>query len=360
MNAKRKDMAKRSALSLDSMTTRQCNCLPLSPLHLVRPQGREDEGYEGYEQVIPVSQELGKQVHLTLEKYFPRTTPFSMLLLHVSQWEYKQVAQQSAIVHLRHRFHAPESFLEQVLTNVRRAIRTSDQFLTQSSAGAVLFFPDVDQRGIYSILERIYRNVSLLQAETVIPPLKYETDILLGIGSYPEPGTSIEHLLFQASVPAQQFTLRPAITPQFWGIATAIAPVIAHLPLEAEAEHQSGGKQKHITLPSLPTMQTTNEPIEIAEPMTPMTPMAGNSTVQVPFMHLPAQLPKRLKHLIPYPLALELHCAPVGRDHHYLTVALADPSDRNAIERLKDVTGMTIFPVCCNEDALNELLTQAW
>ena len=354
MNAKRKDTAKRSALSLDSMVTRRCNCQPLSSLYLVRLQEQEDEGYE---QVIPVSQELGQQVHLALEEYFPRTRPFSMLLLHISQWEYKQVAQQTAIIHERHRFHAPKSFLQQVLRNVRRAIRGSDQILTHSGAGAALFFPNVDQHGIYSILERVYRNVSLLQAETVIPPLKYETDILLGIGSYPEPGVSIEHLLSQTGVPAQRFTLRPALTPQFWGIAPADVP----LSLETETEHQLTGKQKRMAAPSLPVVQTTNEPVEIAEAMAPVASnIAILPTPQVPFMHLPAQLPKRLKHLIPYPIALKLRCAPVGRDHHYLTVALADPTDKGAIERLKDMTGMTIFPVCCDIEALNELLTQAW
>ena len=231
----------------------------------VQAQGQEDEGCE---QVIPVSQELGQRVHLALEEYFPRTTPLSMLLLHISQWEYKQVAPQSALIHQRHRFHAPDSFLEQVLTNMRRAIRGRDQILTYPGAGAVLFFPNVDERGIYSILDRVYRNVTLLQAETVIPPLKYETDILIGIGSYPEPGISIEQLLSQTSVPAQRFTLRPAITPQFWGLASTVAP----LSLEAEGEQQSGGKQKRMT------EQATNEATEITASTSPTSSISSMSS----------------------------------------------------------------------------------
>ena len=352
MNAKRKDTAKRSALSLDSLARRQCHCLPLSSRRRLHAQSGQ---YDGDEQVIPVAQELAQAVHQALEQHFPRIAPFSMLLLHVSQWEYRQIAQSGGIVHQRHRFHAPESFLEQVLTNVHRAIRDSDQVLMHPGACAALLFPDVDQRGVYSILERIYRNVSLLQAETVIPPLKYETDVLMGVGSYPEPGTSIEQMLAQAEVPARRFTLRPAINSQFWDIT----PNVPHLSAELEVGSQFNSKQKRTGASPLPTTQMAHEHMqEIAEPAA--SGGSSLSTIQVPFMQLPLKLPPRLKNLIPYALAVELRCAPVGRDHHYLTVALANPADTSAISRLQDATGMTIFPVTCDIEALNKLLAQAW
>ena len=77
-------------------------------------------------------------------------------------------------------------------------------------------------------------------------------------------------------------------------------------------------------------------------------------------MQLPSQLPKRLKHLIPHPLALELRCAPVGRDHGRLTIAMADPMNTKALDRLKEITGLTIFAVSCAEEALNTLLANKW
>ena len=40
----------------------------------------------------------------------------------------------------------------------------------------------------------------------------------------------------------------------------------------------------------------------------------------IPFMQLPTRLPQRLKQLIPYQLALEIRCAPVGRDQQHRIV----------------------------------------
>lgn len=341
MNLKRK--AKRGSVSLSQTITRSCSCLPLSSLHAADLQ---EYGEEGNEQIVLASQELTMHVRQALAAYFPRTTPFSLLLLHVSQWEYKQVSQQSTVVHVRHRFHAPESVLEQVLTNVRRAIRGNDLLLTHAGTGASLLFPEVDRNGMYVILERIFRNVNLLQAETLLPPLRYETDILIGAGSYPEPGPSLEHLLYHASLPARRLNLRPAITSQFWerdGFSGTTRP--------EEDKRQAVGalarKQKRVATAQAQRVETE-------------TMASQGKAHHVPFMQLPTQLSQRLKHFIPHAIASELRCAPVGRDHQYLTVAMANPTDERAITRLKETTGMTIFPVSCDEDALNELLAEKW
>jgi len=80
----------------------------------------------------------------------------------------------------------------------------------------------------------------------------------------------------------------------------------------------------------------------------------------IPFLHLPEKLPAHLTQLIPHYLACELRCAPVGRDHHALTVAMADPLDIEKRSRLQSVTGMTIFPVACKEEDLDALLANTW
>ena len=80
----------------------------------------------------------------------------------------------------------------------------------------------------------------------------------------------------------------------------------------------------------------------------------------VPFMQLPTKLPTRLKQLIPHSIALELRCAPVGRDHHCLTVAMADPTNTVAIDYLTAKTGLTIFPVSCDVTVLDMLLASKW
>ena len=80
----------------------------------------------------------------------------------------------------------------------------------------------------------------------------------------------------------------------------------------------------------------------------------------VPFMRLPEDVPPRLRQLIPYQLAVELRCAPVGRHHHTLTVAMADPLNVASAQRLHDATGLIIFPVACEEKDLDGLLSKAW
>jgi len=323
MSYKRREATGHSTASIETLTGERCTCLSLSPL---LPVPYKDDASDSCG-ITPASQEMHRDIRLRLHHYFPRSTPLSMLLLHISQLEHIHIAPQTAVLHQRQRFHAPASFLEQVIVNVRRAIRCDDQLLIQDGIGAALILPDVDQQGMYSILERVYQSVRLLQSETVIPPLKRETDIVMGIGSYPESATSLELLLCHASSTVHRLTLRPAIMAQVWHGKDAAS--VASKPLERFVEQ--------------------------AESVSENT-ARGN----VPFMQLPVKLPARLKNLIPYALALELRCAPVGRDHHCLTVAVADPTDRETLQRLREITGMTIFLVTCEVAALDALLAEKW
>lgn len=323
MSYKRREATGHSTTSIETLAGERCTCLPLSPL---LPVPHKDDASDSCD-ITPASQEMYRDVRSRLHHYFPRSTPLSLLLLHISQLEHMHIVPQTAVLHERQRLHAPTSFLEQVIVNVRRAIRCSDQLLIQDGIGAALILPDVDGQGMYGILERVYQSVRLLQSETVIPPLKRETDIVIGIGSYPEPATSLEMLLCHASSTVHRLTLRPAIMAHLWnGKAT---PPTANKPLERFVEQAES----------------------ISENMA-----RGN----VPFMHLPVKLPARLKNLIPYSLALELRCAPVGRDHHCLTVAVADPTNYETLQRLREITGMTIFLVTCEVASLDTLLAEKW
>ncbi|MBV9710489.1 MAG: hypothetical protein JO011_06220 [Ktedonobacteraceae bacterium] len=269
---------------------------------------------------MPTSSALNSRLCNTLQTLFPRSTPISIFLLHISQWERTHSAHQSASSYQRQHYHASLELLEQVMTNVRRVMRADDQVLLQEHAGAIIIFPDVDQQGAYSILDRIYHSICLLQAETLIPPLTLDTTILMSMSTYPQPAPSMEQLLYFTGIPAHRFTLRPAIIPHSWHTSST--------PLETPS------KDEHI--------QNTK----------------GQSGF--PFMNLPSTLPLRLQHLIPHPLATELRCVPVGRDHHCLTVAMADPANNEQIQRLHAATGLTIFPVSCDPEALSTLLAKTW
>ncbi len=327
MNWKSRGASTPSLICIDTPATEDCCCSPLSSLHRVPREEQEASDASDAEQIIPVTAELNSGLRTTLHGFFPRSTSLSVLLLHIFQLEHIHITPQSVVLHKRLRYHAPGSFLDQVLANVRRTIRNSDQILTHDGAGAAIIFPGVDQHGAYTILERVHSSINLLQAETVIPPLKRETDILLGIGSYPEPGYSLEQLLYHTGLLVHRLTLRPAITTQLWS-AEPTSP--------EEATHDQD--------------QNNDDPLLFYN--------VRNSTV--PFMHLPTRLPARLKRFIPHHLALELRCAPIGRDHNCLTVALADPSDTYALQRLRTTTGMIIFPVSCEIAALNALLATEW
>ena len=300
---------------LDSPASHVCSCLPLSRLHQELWEDHA-ENPEQLTEVTPATLELNSSLRAQLENYFPRSTPLSVLLLHISQLEHIQINPKSAILYKykRHRYHVPASLLEQILINVRRTIRSSDHILVHVGAGIAIMLPDVDYEGSQTLLKRVYHSINLLQPETIIPPLKRETVITLGIGSYPNPGTSLEELLYQTGFIASRITLRPAVITQLYGTRSIRL-------VEVNLSDRNRG---------------------------------------IPFMQLPARLSSRLKHLIPYNLACELRCAPVGRDHNRLTVAMAFPTNAQAIESLRSTTGMTIFPVACEAQALDDLLEHCW
>jgi len=217
--------------------------------------------------------------------------------------------------------------MEQILVNMRRTIRSCDHILVHSSANLAVILPDVDQEGAQTLLERVYYSINLLQPETVIPPLKRETDITLGIGSYPKPGDLLEDLLYYTGFIAYRIILRPAVTTQLHGTRS--------IGLTEVDLYNRNQDEKNDSL-------------------------AAARSNGIPFLQLPTLLPSRLKHIIPYTLARELHCAPVGRDHNRLTVAMAFPTDIQSIDRLSAITGMAIFPVACEAKALDDLLDHSW
>ncbi len=311
---------------LDGPLPDHCTCLPLSALH----KASWDEQADNLEQLVevtPATTEMNSYLRTRLNSYFPRSAPMSILLLHISQLEHIHIVPKSAILHKRQRYHAPANLLEQILINVRRTIRSSDQVVIHAGASVAMILPDVDQEGAQTLLERVCYSINLLQPETVIPPLKRETDISIGIGSYPKPGASLEEMLYYTGFIAYRIILRPAVITQLHG---------------ARSIGSSEGIRSN---------RLQNEEDESL--------VAARSN-GIPYMQLPKRLAPSLKQLIPYVLALELRCVPVGRDHNRLTVAMAHPTDIKAIDRLREKTGMTIFPVACEAKALDELLVQSW
>jgi hypothetical protein len=79
----------------------------------------------------------------------------------------------------------------------------------------------------------------------------------------------------------------------------------------------------------------------------------------IPYLTLlPRTLPQSLQHLVNPKLAQELRCYPVGRERNMLTVAMLNPVDHSALDRLKQETGLHIFPVLTHPQALQVALEQ--
>ena len=79
----------------------------------------------------------------------------------------------------------------------------------------------------------------------------------------------------------------------------------------------------------------------------------------IPYLtFLPRKLPQSLQHLVNPKLAHELRCYPLGRERNMLTVAMLNPVDHSALDRLKQETGLHIFPVLTHAQALQVALEQ--
>jgi hypothetical protein len=79
----------------------------------------------------------------------------------------------------------------------------------------------------------------------------------------------------------------------------------------------------------------------------------------IPYLTLlPSKLPQSLQDLVNPKLAHELRCYPVGRERNMLTVAMLNPVDHSALDRLKQETGLHIFPVLTHPQALQVALEQ--
>jgi hypothetical protein len=79
----------------------------------------------------------------------------------------------------------------------------------------------------------------------------------------------------------------------------------------------------------------------------------------IPYLTLlPRKLPQGLQQLVNPELAHELHCYPLGRERNMLTVAMLNPVDHSALDRLKQETGLHIFPVLTHPKALQVALEE--
>lgn len=79
----------------------------------------------------------------------------------------------------------------------------------------------------------------------------------------------------------------------------------------------------------------------------------------IPYLSLlPQKLPAGVQRLVNPSLAQELRCFPIGRERNMLTVAMQNPQDNEALNRLHEETGLLIFPVLAHPETLQHALEQ--
>ncbi|MBV9229544.1 MAG: hypothetical protein JOZ18_09550 [Chloroflexi bacterium] len=77
----------------------------------------------------------------------------------------------------------------------------------------------------------------------------------------------------------------------------------------------------------------------------------------IPYLSLlPRKLPEKVQQLVSPRLAQELRCYPLGRERDVLTVAMSNPQDGDALDRLRRETGLHIFPVLTHPNELETAL----
>lgn len=97
---------------------------------------------------------------------------------------------------------------------------------------------------------------------------------------------------------------------------------------------------QHMTLPEIEAMRS------LARAM------------RVPFVRMPAHLPRSCRSVVHPTIACELRAVPIGRTHGTLTMAMHDPTDTDALQRLRALTGLNIFPVLAAPDEIDRALRQ--
>lgn len=80
--------------------------------------------------------------------------------------------------------------------------------------------------------------------------------------------------------------------------------------------------------------------------------------MKVPFVRMPAHIPNACRTVVQPAVACELRAVPIGRTGGTLTIAMHDPSDAAAIQRLRALTGLNIFPVLAAPDEIDHALRQ--
>jgi MshEN domain len=205
------------------------------------------------------------------------------------------------------------------LQDLRPLVRKTDQVLLLGHTLSFLL-PGATLQGGHIVQSRLWEallwRVHQLSERALLRPCA----MTIGHSAYPLPQTSLQELLAAADEARFRFEAPPEKAPRK-------QPTPAH--------DQQGQEESDEALPVLARK------------------------LGIPYLTLlPSTFPQRLQRLVNPTLAQELQCFPLGRQRNRLTVAMLNPADHSALERLKRETGLHIFPVLAPPHALQIALEQ--
>jgi len=205
-----------------------------------------------------------------------------------------------------------------LLNAIRPQIRQSDLVWLKDTtcyfllAGASPQGGDTVQQRLWNTLQE---SVHIIQGKTLALPCS----MTIGHSAYPKPSPTLEQCLNDALIPCKM-----------------------QMNQDETAEGSSEADMSKVPeLRELPEVDVSIMARRFGVPYLPF---------------LPRTFSNKVRRLIRPELAQELHCFPLGCARKTLTVAMSNPQDNRILTRLKQETGMRIFPVLIHPDELQNAL----
>jgi hypothetical protein len=236
----------------------------------------------------------------------------------------------------------PQQEMAVVEEMLRSDLRRSDAVLHCGPACSAALLIGADADGACAVTRRLHQTLSAC-AEVTLP-------LSLGWAASSQTGHEAEALVTLALegrrpfLPVADETLfvaaRAAKTPAKEGLGQVFDAYVL-----TGAMLQPGARRKGSLAPGA----------EVPERPVVAQVRARARELGVPYLAPPRSIPSSVRKLVPLEVMRQYRCLPVGRNRNALTVALADPTDTGALLRLEEMTGLTIFPVMTDPEALEHL-----
>ena len=251
--------------------------------------------------------------------------------------------------------------LHQIADKLRPLLRRTDVVEVDDSTGIGILLFDADGDGVRAVHQRIYSALTT----TPSSPSRFGRavtceDVHLAVGhATADPAepihlpTLVRDLVCAASTPSLRLSV-PLPRMDERSIPrrrSRPAPHDMAMTLVASARRTTE-REMHGIFPSDLTALTSNSEA------TELELRQRADVLGVPFVCLPSHVPPSLRRIVALELARDLCAVPIGRTRGVLTVAMRDPADSAAVQRLAAATGLTIFPVLAAERDLTGALEQ--